>query len=117
MPELKGPHAAESTFNGTRRVLLGAIGLTAAASALAAPVTAKVANAGPLKSAGVLAFGPVTFETHFPVSCNRAVLCRLNTGAFRPQPAGKSGDSMVFNSKWFDLPDTLALSNSDALCN
>jgi hypothetical protein len=36
--------------------------------------------------------GPVTFETHFLVSCNRAVACRLKTGAFRSQPAGESPD-------------------------
>ena len=47
-----------SGFNSTRRALLGAVGLTVAASTLPAPPKAQVANAGPLQSAGILAFGP-----------------------------------------------------------
>jgi hypothetical protein len=58
MSELKHPNQVEGGFNNTRRALLGAVGLAAAASAMPTAAMAQVANSGPLKSAGVLAFGP-----------------------------------------------------------
>jgi hypothetical protein len=45
-------------FKNTRRSLLGAFGLAAAASAVPAPVRGQVKNSGPPKSASTLAFGP-----------------------------------------------------------
>jgi hypothetical protein len=58
MDELKHANQRRSGFTSTRRDLLGAFGLAAAASALPAPAEAKATNSGPLKSAGILAFGP-----------------------------------------------------------
>jgi hypothetical protein len=49
---------AGSGFKNTRRALLGAFGLATAASAVPVPVRGQVKNSGPLKSAGILAFGP-----------------------------------------------------------
>jgi hypothetical protein len=51
-------NTAVSGFTNTRRALLGAFGLAAAASASPASVRGQVTNSGPLKSAGVLTFGP-----------------------------------------------------------
>jgi hypothetical protein len=45
-------------FRQSRRSVLGALGLAAAAAALPAPAKAVGNDPGPLKSAGVLAFGP-----------------------------------------------------------
>jgi hypothetical protein len=58
MSELASQNRPERTFNSTRRDLLGALGVVAAASTMPAPLMAQVSNSGPLKSAGVLAFGP-----------------------------------------------------------
>jgi hypothetical protein len=56
----KFPHTdpTRSGFTHTRRTLLGAFGLAAAASALPAPAKSQATNSSPLKSAGILAFGP-----------------------------------------------------------
>jgi hypothetical protein len=53
-------HANRTTndFTNTRRDLLGAFVLAAAASGLPAPAKAQATNFGPLNSAGILAFGP-----------------------------------------------------------
>jgi hypothetical protein len=45
-------------FANTRRALLGAFGVAAAASAIGAPLKGLAANSGPLMSAGVMTFGP-----------------------------------------------------------
>jgi hypothetical protein len=58
MNELKNANPQGSGFRQSRRTVLGAFGLAAAAAALPVPVKALAANPGPLKSAGVLAFGP-----------------------------------------------------------
>jgi hypothetical protein len=58
MDDLKQQNLTEREFSKTRRALLGAFGVAAAASALPAQAKAPAANSGPLKSAGVLAFGP-----------------------------------------------------------
>src|SRR5215472_2998310 len=58
MDELKHANPTRSDFTNTRRALLGAFGSAAAASALGVPVKAQATNSGPLKSAGILAFGP-----------------------------------------------------------
>jgi hypothetical protein len=58
MIEIEDAHSAGSGLKQSRRTVLSAFGLAAAAVALPASVNAQVANAGPLKSAGVLAFGP-----------------------------------------------------------
>jgi hypothetical protein len=57
MEELKHADPTGSGFTNTRRALLGAFGLAAAASALPEAAKAQSSNSGPLKSAGVLAFG------------------------------------------------------------
>jgi hypothetical protein len=57
MNELRLSHL-DSGFRQSRRSVLGAFGLAAATAVLAAPLKAAVVNPGPLKSAGVLAFGP-----------------------------------------------------------
>jgi hypothetical protein len=58
MNELKDTSLSGSASRQSRRTVLGAFGLAAAAAAVSTPVTALAANPGPLKSAGVLAFGP-----------------------------------------------------------
>jgi hypothetical protein len=58
MNELKDTSLSGSDSRQSRRTVLGAFGLAAAAAAVSTPVTALAANPGPLKSAGVLAFGP-----------------------------------------------------------
>ena len=58
MDEFKHADSTGGGFTNTRRGLLGSFGLAAAASALPARAKAQATNSGPLKSAGVLAFGP-----------------------------------------------------------
>jgi hypothetical protein len=58
MDELKHASRTENDFINTRRDLLGAFVVVAAASGLPAPTEAQVTNSSPLKSAGILAFGP-----------------------------------------------------------
>jgi hypothetical protein len=58
MNELKNTSSSGCGFRQSRRTVLGTFGLAAAAAALPAPVNALAAELGPLKSAGVLAFGP-----------------------------------------------------------
>jgi hypothetical protein len=48
----------ENSFRTTRRTLLRALGVTAGASIVSAPLRAQTADSGPLQSAGALAFGP-----------------------------------------------------------
>jgi hypothetical protein len=57
MDEVTVADPTSSVFSNTRRALLGAFGLAAAASALPEAAKAIATNSGPLKSAGVLAFG------------------------------------------------------------
>jgi hypothetical protein len=57
MDEVTVADPTGSVFSNTRRALLGAFGLAAAASALPEATKAMATNSGPLKSAGVLAFG------------------------------------------------------------
>jgi hypothetical protein len=57
MDEVTVADPTSSVFSNTRRALLGAFGLAAAASALPEAAKAMATNSGPLKSAGVLAFG------------------------------------------------------------
>jgi hypothetical protein len=57
MKELKSATAPVDLATSWR-TLLGAFGLAAVATAIPAPVKALAGNPGPLKSAGVLAFGP-----------------------------------------------------------
>ena len=57
MEELKHANPTANDFTNTRRDLLGAFAL-AATSALGGQVKAQTTNPGPLKSAGILAFGP-----------------------------------------------------------
>jgi hypothetical protein len=57
MDELKHASRTENDFINTRRDLLGAFVVVAAASGLRAPAKAQVTNSSPLKSAGILAFG------------------------------------------------------------
>ena len=58
MDELKRANQTRNDFTNTRRDLLGAFVLAAAASGLPEPAKAQATNPGPLKSAGILAFGP-----------------------------------------------------------
>jgi hypothetical protein len=58
MDEFSHADPTRSGFTHTRRTLLGAFGLAAAASALPAPAKARAMNSSSLKSAGILAFGP-----------------------------------------------------------
>jgi len=58
MNELKNTNPSGSGSTQSRRTVLGAFGLAAAAAALPASVRAQASSRGPLKSAGVLAFGP-----------------------------------------------------------
>ena len=58
MDELKHANRTRNDFTNTRRDLLGAFVLAAAASGLPEPAKAQATNPGPLKSAGILAFGP-----------------------------------------------------------
>jgi len=58
MDEFKHADSTGGGFTNTRRALLGGFGLAAAASAMPARAKAQATNSGPLKSAGVLAFGP-----------------------------------------------------------
>jgi hypothetical protein len=57
MNELKNANLKDSGFRQSRRTVLGAFGLAATAAALPAPVKAFAETPGPLRSAGVLAFG------------------------------------------------------------
>jgi hypothetical protein len=54
----KNASPVESGLKQSRRTVLGAFGLAAAAAALSGPVRTLAANPNPLQSAGVLAFGP-----------------------------------------------------------
>jgi hypothetical protein len=58
MNEVKSASPTGGCISQSRRSVIGAFGLAAAAAALPAPAKALANNPGPLKSAGVLTFGP-----------------------------------------------------------
>jgi hypothetical protein len=58
MNESNQSDSKQGGFNNTRRALLGAAGLAAAAWTMPTLAEARASNSGPLKSAGILAFGP-----------------------------------------------------------